>query len=86
VTVILYNYPVTFRGEFPLELLCQEAAWPVGPGDASVIRYSVRAPHRPSRTVWLNSHKPPTLHRWELHECIVGDIQQQPHQEINHGM
>jgi hypothetical protein len=78
-----YNYPVTFRGPFPLDQLRFDEAWPTGSGDSAVIKHSLLAPHHPSRTVWLTSHKLPTLPRWERYECIVGEVS---FEENNNGL
>jgi hypothetical protein len=65
----LYIYYVTGRGQFPLDMLRYDCAWPASSVDVSKIEDYERKP----RSVQLHSYQEPTIARWSSFVWSVGN-------------
>ena len=59
---ILYEYWVSGRGQFPLDMLRYDSAWPATPQDAAALDNYTGV--RTIRSVKLLSFSEPTVDRW----------------------
>ena len=62
--VYRYRYTVAGPAPFPVDMLCQDEAWPADPEDASALAAGGWA-WTGIRGVTLVSHRLPTRERWE---------------------
>jgi hypothetical protein len=56
-----YEYWVTGRGGFPVDMLRYDCAWPAGSDDAAKMAWG---PGPGLRSFKLHSYRPPTVDRW----------------------
>ena len=75
----LYEYYVTGRGDFPLDMLRYDGAWPASGEDAA--RLVLLDDRRSNRSVKLRSYNAPTLARWMSFGWSVGTQNLQEHNE-----
>ena len=72
----VYEYFVTGRGEFPLDMLRHDAAWPASGDQVSKINaYYFEndiGRRRASRSIKLRSYHAPTIERWSSFGWSVG--------------
>lgn len=73
----LYHYRVRFVGQFPIDMLRYDSAWPRNEVDASVIHRSLseRSARSERDFAELTSYSLPTAGRWESFGCYVSDIE-----------
>lgn len=64
----VYNYYVTGRGPFPVDMLRHDACWPAGPEDATRL-----LTEEGERSIRFTSHRPPEPDRWWSFGWSVGN-------------
>ena len=83
---VTFNYKVSGKGPFPIDMLRFDRAWPVHSDDANAIEYTMRPGlltreerrNVPARNIHLCSVCRPINRRWESFGWrIVGDIEEQ---------
>ncbi len=67
------SYTVTGRGNFPIDMLRYDAAWPMTGDDAANITATFQ-PRAGRWTIKLASARLPTEGRWSSFVCLVSDI------------
>lgn len=70
-----YEYFVTGRGEFPVDMLRYDCCWPATGSDAALLDdqpVSIDKPSRENRSVRMHSYREPTIDRWSSFGWSVG--------------
>jgi hypothetical protein len=67
--VKLYEYKVTGRGSFPLDMLRYDRAWPAYESEISAFAWEAS-----TRTLTLRSYQLPTTARWSSFLWAVGEV------------
>lgn len=67
---IRYEYYVSGRGAFPIDMLRHDAAWPAGSEDAAKIEWTFIKRH--DLSIRLRSHSKPNIDRWSSFGWSVG--------------
>ena len=69
---IVYEYFVTGRGDFPLDMLRFDACWPATGEDAARLDVSFLTMKREPRSIRMRSYRAPTVDRWSSFGWSVG--------------
>jgi hypothetical protein len=69
----IYNYYVTGKGDFPLDMLRYDACWPATTTDTLKMEFGTHADgFRRTRSVQVCSYREPTIDRWLSFGWSVG--------------
>ena len=68
----VYDYIVTGRGEFPVDMLRYDGAWPANGEAADKLREHHSSQATGHRSVKLRSYREPTIGRWSSFGWSVG--------------
>jgi hypothetical protein len=70
---IRYEYYVTGKGEFPIDMLRYDSCWPLTSEDALKLVIEFGVPERGKmRSIRMGSYYPPTIARWQSFLWSVG--------------
>ena len=71
-----YSYSVAGRGQFPIDMLRYDGAWPADPDSVDKLTtfYWDSKSLQETRTVWLRSHRAPTPDRWASFGWSLGGV------------
>ena len=64
-----YEYYVTGRGQFPLDMLRHDDCWPATSSDAALID---KEDYKEHRSILMHSYHEPTVARWQSFVWSVG--------------